>query len=142
MAENQPTDNKTKKRLVKNPETFRERAIKASEEGDKPKRFTRAKTASSKVAAPVFRPIGSAGRKIGGFGPFKFLRKPFRIIGRVLLPKYVRGSWAELRQVTWPNWEKARQLTFAVILFASVFGVIVAVVDFGLDRLFRDILLK
>jgi preprotein translocase SecE subunit len=90
----------------------------------------------------VLSPIGKAGRTVGNFGPFRILRKPLRILGRILLPTYIRGSWAELRQVAWPNFQTARQLTFAVIVFATVFGAIVAVVDFGLDKLFRDILLK
>jgi preprotein translocase SecE subunit len=151
MADKQPTDSQSDnqagkknpaKRLVKNPETFRERAIKASEGSDKPKRLARVKTAGGKVTRPVLSPIGKAGRSVGNFGPFRILRKPLRILGRILLPTYIRGSWAELRQVTWPDFTTARQLTFAVIIFASIFGAIVAVVDFGLDKLFRDILLK
>lgn len=124
-----------KKRTVKNPETFRERAVKASEEGDKPKRSA----APKHLLGRVFRWIGRLLNKI--FGPI-FRLKPFKILGRILVPEYFRSSWRELKLVKWPDWKTSRQLTFAVIVFAVIFGVTVAIVDYGLDKLFRDILLK
>ncbi len=143
MAESKPSKKTTdKKRIVKNPETFRERAIKASETGDKPKRSARLRAASGKVTRPVFRPIGRASNKFFGAKIFKPFRKPMRLLGRILLPKYFRESWKELRLVVWPSWKQSRDLTFAVLVFATIFGVIVAVVDFGLDKLFKDVLLK
>lgn len=142
MADKQPAQNQTPKRRIKNPETFRERAIKAAEGNDKPKRFDRAKKAGGKVATPVFRPVGKAGKAFFNFPPVRIFRKPARIIGKILLPVYIRDSWKELRLVTWPNWKQSRQLTLAVIIFATIFGAIISVVDYGLDKLFRDILLK
>ena len=143
MAESEPAKKATaKKRIVKNPETFRERAIKASETGDKPKRGARLKTAGGKVASPVFQPVGKAFGKVFGLKIFRVFRKPLRLLGRVLLPRYFRDSWKELRLVVWPSWKQSRDLTFAVLVFASIFGAIVAAVDFGLDRLFKDVLLK
>lgn len=142
MAETKPDKKPVKKRIVKNPETFRERAIKAAEVGDKPKRGTRVKSVSSKVTKPVTRPIAKAVRVIFYRKPFTWLRRPLRIVGKVLLPPYVRKSWKELRLVTWPSWKESRDLTFAVIVFATTFGVIIALVDFGLDKLFRNVLLK
>ncbi len=143
MAESKP-DNKTttKKRIVKNPETFRERAIKASETDDKPKRGARLKTAGGKVTKPVLHPIGKALGKVFGLKVFRVFKKPLRVLGRILLPMYLRDSWKELKLVKWPNWKQSRDLTFAVLVFASIFGAIVAAVDFGLDRLFKDVLLK
>lgn len=143
MAETKPgKKTTTKKRIVKNPETFRERAIKASETGDKPKRGARLKTATGKVTKPVLRPITKAGSKVINFKPFRIFKKPLRIIGKILVPVYLRDSWKELRLVVWPSWKQSRDLTFAVLVFATIFGVIVAAVDFGLDRLFKDVLLK
>lgn len=143
MADNQPADKqKTSKRVVKNPETFRERAIKASEGQDKPGKLSRVKQAGGKVAKPVAQPVAKAGGKVFNRKPFTYLRKPLRLIGKVLLPVYVRNSWKELRLVTWPSFREARRLTFAVMIFAAVFGIIIAGVDYGLDRLFQDILLK
>ena len=125
---------------VKNPETFRERAIKATEENDKPKRSLKA--AGGKVTKPVTGPVGRTFRKIWNTVPFKWLHKPARILGKILLPTYFRDSWRELKQVAWPSWDVSRRLTFAVLIFAVIFGALIAGVDYGLDKLFRNILLK
>jgi preprotein translocase SecE subunit len=124
-----------KKRLVKNPETFRERALKAGEADAKPGKRSRAGSIVSKVLSPIGRPFKALGRFLARF-------RAFRLVGRILLPHYLRTSWQELKQVKWPNWTESRRLTFAVIIFAAVFGALIAAVDFGLDKLFRDILLK
>ncbi|MCA9327509.1 preprotein translocase subunit SecE [Candidatus Saccharibacteria bacterium] len=55
---------------------------------------------------------------------------------------YIRDSWRELRKVTWPSFRESLRLTAAVIVFSVIFGAIIAVVDFGLDKVFRQILLK
>ncbi len=121
MADEQPTKPKTK-RLVKNPETFRERAVKASEGNDKPSRSGRAKSAGGKLTKPA--------------------AKPFRAVGKRIIPPYIRNSWQELRKVTWPSWPQSRRLTVAVLIFAIVFGVLIAAVDYALDRIFQDVLFK
>lgn len=128
-------DQQKAKRRVRDPETFRERAIKAAENSGKPQRKQRLKTAGSKVIGPVVRPIGRGTTKI-------FNRQPFRLIGKIILPAYFRNSWRELRLVSWPNWQQSRQLTFAVLIFAIIFGAIIAGVDYGLDKIFRNVLLK
>lgn len=124
-----------KKRVVKNPETFRERAIKASDEGEK----TSKKSLLGSFFRGLFKPFRVFFSKI-----FKFLGKfkIFRFIGRILYPKYIRNSWKELKLVHWPSWKESRKLTFAVLVFAVIFGVFIAILDFGLDKLFRNILLK
>ncbi|MEO6761284.1 MAG: preprotein translocase subunit SecE [Candidatus Saccharimonadales bacterium] len=71
-----------------------------------------------------------------------FNLRAIKFVGTILLIKYTRDSWRELKQVTWPKWEESRQLTWAVIMFAVVFGALIAVVDYGLDKLFREVLLK
>jgi len=131
-----------KKRLVKNPETFRERAVKASERQDKPGRASRVRTLSGKLTGPVTRPIGRSGKRLAKLKIFRWLRKPLRLIGKVLFPSYFRNSWLELRLVSWPSRRQSRRLTVAVLIFAVAFGGTVAVVDFGLDKLFRHVLLK
>jgi len=90
----------------------------------------------------VFRPFGRLFKKLAKFRPVRWLGKLLSLIGRILWPRYFRNSWRELRQVNWPNWRQSRQLTFAVLLFALVFGAVIAGVDYGLDKLFRHILLK
>ena len=130
------------KRRVKNPETFRERALKAATTPDKPKATARLRTAGGKVTTPVFSPVGRLLRKLARVQPFKFILKVLRLIGKIIVPPYIRNSWKELKLVTWPSLKQSRQLTFAVLLFAIVFGALIALVDYGLDKLFKDILLK
>lgn len=71
-----------------------------------------------------------------------FLLPPLRFLGRILGFRYIRQSWYELRQVTWPTFKESRRLTMAVIFFSVVFGLLIAVVDFGLDKLFKQLLIK
>lgn len=133
---------KKTKRRVKNPETFRERAIKATEISDKPKRTKRFRRAIGKLTAPLFKPIARGARIIFGRKPFTWLRKPLRLLGKLVFPVYFRNSWKELKLVTWPSWRESRRLTYAVLIFAIVFGTVIALVDYGLDKLFKNILLK
>jgi len=124
----------SKKRQVKNPETFRERAAKAAVSEDQPSRASRLRTAG--------RPVGKATKPVRRTFGKLFATKPLRLIGKVLFPSYLRNSWRELRLVTWPNWAESRRLTTAVLIFAIIFGASIALVDYGLDKLFRSILLK
>ena len=68
--------------------------------------------------------------------------RPIRFIGRILGLSYLRGSWQELKLVTWPTKRDGRRLTTAVIIFSVIFGALIAVVDYGLDKLFKQVLLK
>ena len=71
-----------------------------------------------------------------------FRLRPIRFIGRMLGFGFFWGSWQELKQVTWPTRREGRRLTTAVIIFSVIFGALIAVVDYGLDKLFKQILLK
>lgn len=128
---------KPKRRVIKKVETVREKAEKsiqkaeAAADGKKPGVI---RLTFRYIGAP-FRPLGRLLKKIGHF-------KPFRILGFILLPPYVRNSWKELRLVTWPTRRESWQLTLAVVLFAVIFGGIVTLVDYGLDKIFRQLLLK
>jgi preprotein translocase SecE subunit len=141
MADKQPSKPK-QKRVVKNPETFRERAVKASTADGRPKRSARVRTALAGAISPVSRPIGNGARSVGSFKPLRPLFKVLRVLGKIVFPVYFRNSWRELRQVSWPGWQLSRRLTYAVLIFAVIFGALIASVDFGLDKLFKDILLK
>ncbi len=59
-----------------------------------------------------------------------------------IFPGYFVSSWKELRLVTWPNRKETRQLTTAVILFAIAVGVVVALIDVLLDKIFKKVILK
>lgn len=97
----------------------------------------------------VFGAIGRFLKRI--FRPFRFVLRPFktrparfmgRILSKILLFNYFRTSWHELRHVTWPGRKETLQLTFAVFIFAISFGLMIAVVDYGLSKLFQEVLLR
>ena len=115
-----------KKRRLRAPsETVRERANKtliAGEAVSKPKRVRG-------VLGKVLLQLRLIGRGL-------------RFIGRFIIPPYIRNSWRELRLVSWPSRKQSRQLTVAVMIFAIVFGVLIYFVDLGLDKLFKQVLLK
>lgn len=131
MAE---ADNKKspKRRVIRKVETVREMAEKSNKAAE-PKRGIVRKTLHV-ITAP-FRFVGKQLAKLGRF-------KVFRIIGFILVPPYLRNSWKELRQVTWPTGKETRQLTLAVLMFSIVFGILVTAVDYGFDKLFKRILLN
>lgn len=84
---------------------------------------------------PPFKQIGHGLR-------WFFTRRPVKFIGRILGLRLIRNSWRELRTVTWPAPKESFRLTGAVIVFAIIFGAFIALVDYGLDKVFKQILLK
>lgn len=140
MPDKQPAKNKH--RVVKDPETFRERALKASTDDDKPGRTGRLKDSVNAAAKPVASPVSQAASKFFSLKLMRPVRRALSIVGKVVFPTYLRSSWRELRLVTWPNWKESRKLTFAVLFFAVIFGAAIAIVDYGLDKVFRQLLLK
>jgi preprotein translocase SecE subunit len=83
-------------------------------------------------------PLKQVGHAIRWF----FRLRGMRLIGRILGFTFVRGSWRELRQVTWPTRREGFRLTTAVIMFSTIFALILAGVDWGLDKIFKQLLLK
>ena len=128
---------KPKRRIIK-AETVREKAAKA-EAPKKPRRVSQVASSASggiKKASTVgrreFHPIKLPDNKVG-----RFLGKSRRFV-----PKFFREAWAELKLVTWPNRKETIKMTTAVIMFAIIFGGIVALTDYGLEKFFRQVLLK
>src|SRR5579862_611732 len=125
------SDDETKKlRRLSNP-TMRDKTTQTGADNEKVSRRRRV----ARVFVKPFRPIGRLLARIERF-------KPIHLIGLVLVPRYFRNSWRELRMVAWPSRRESRRLTSAVLVFAVIFGVLVAVVDFGLDKLFKKVILK
>ena len=132
-------DQVKKKRTIKAaPKTIREKATETSNNPAKKRRLQR--TAS--VASKPFKAAHRVGKKEyylpmpdNRFG--KFLNKR-----RYFIPRFFKEAWAELRQVTWPDRRNTAKLTLAVFTFAVVFGVLVALTDYGLDQLFKKTILK
>jgi preprotein translocase SecE subunit len=140
MAEK--SDKPAKKRQLKKVETVRQRAERA---GTEQPRKRRVKATASKASHP-FKAVGK--RIAKALRPFAFLLKPFktrparfvgRILGTILLFKFFRNSWKEVRQVQWPDARTTVRLTMAVFVFSLLFGAIVAVTDYGLDKVFRKV---
>jgi preprotein translocase SecE subunit len=128
-------DQDKKRRVIRKVETVREKSAKTAEQTEKP---SRKKLILQGFTAPL-RFVGRGFKKLGSIlGRFKVMR----FIGRILLPRYFRNSWKELRGVTWPSMKQARQLTLAVMVFAIIFGLVVAVLDYGLDKVFKEVLVK
>lgn len=124
-------------RVLKKTQTVRERAEKATE----PKKVRRINRAGRAAAKP-FKAVHQIGKK-----EF-YLPMPQNKIGTFLnkrrspIPKYFRESWAEVRQVHWPDWRTTVRLTIAVFIFAILFGLLVAVTDYGLDKVLKQLILK
>lgn len=129
MAEEVETP-KPKRRLKKAPESIRERAAKASE--------TAASAPKERKPRKIFAPFRAISRTLRRIEQFK----PIHIIGLVIVPRYLRNAWRELRFVTWPNRKETLRLTSAVIVFSIVFGVLIAITDYGLDKVFKKVILK
>lgn len=129
-----------KKRRIRKSETVRQKAETASKAKETPKP-RRVKSTLSAAGKP-FKAAHRVGKKevylpMPDNKAGKFLNKR-----RHIIPKYFRESFKELRLVTWPNRKQTIQLTIAVFIFAISFGILVAVVDFGLDKIFKLILVK
>ncbi len=126
------------KRRVKPVESVRDQREKQQGSSDKPKR---------RPIRKLFYWLGTPFRAIAAWGFWQSQAwKPFRVLGKVLatvlLIKYFRSSFSELKLVTWPDWKKSWRLTWAVLVFSVFFGVILAIVDFGLDKLFKQLILN
>lgn len=139
-------DTPKKKRQLKKTETVRQRAERVSNEPTSKKR--RLKSTAGKAVTP-FKAVGRALARI--FRPFAFLLKPFktkpaRKIGRflasVLLLRFIRDSWKELRLVKWPTARETVRLTMAVFIFSILFGILIAITDYGLDKIFRKVFIE
>jgi preprotein translocase SecE subunit len=126
-----------KKPRVRKVETVRERNAKVTK---------KAEASASKVKR---RPIRRAARTVSkplsvAARPFKIrpVRFIFRGLSRILLPRYFRNSFRELRQVKWPTRRETWKLTFAVLIFATVFGLLISITDYGLDKVIKRIVLR
>lgn len=134
MSEEKPSKSK---RTIRPSQSMRERAADASTSNNKSRRI-------KNTASALARPIKSA-HKYGQ--KMYFLPMPNNKFGRFLnkrryfIPKYFREAWREVKAVKWPSRKDTAKLTLAVFMFAIIFGILVAVTDYGLDKVFKKILL-
>ena len=130
-----PVAEKKSKRKLRPAQTIREKSQAANEvKSPKPKKRS---ILARKIAAPFKKTSAYLSR----YKSFKLLSKVLKFIGRIIVPTYIRGSFAEIKLVSWPSRRETRRLTLAVIGFAVVFGVVVASLDYGFGRLFKIIIL-
>lgn len=138
----QPKKKPAAKRQLKKTETVRQRAERGPIQKGARRRLNTSARAASKPVRIVGRGIAKVLRPLA-FLLIPFKTKPVRAIGRflaaVLLFKFFRQAWAELRQVQWPTARETVRLTVAVFIFSIVFGVIIALVDYGLDKVFKKV---
>ncbi len=130
--------------MAKKSDTTKSKAKKPSmrdvASGKKQPKKRRLKVNGTKATTPL--------KKVYNFGKKEYhpIRLPDNKFGRVLnkrgriIPKYFREAWQEIRLTTWPGRRETARLTVAVFVFSAVFAIIVAILDFGLDKLFRSLL--
>lgn len=68
--------------------------------------------------------------------------RPIRKVLRFIVPNYFINAWREVRQVSWPARRETWRLTFAVFIFAVIFGALVYGVDKILGELFKRLVLR
>lgn len=113
---------KPKRRIVKQAETIREKVEK--QQHSKPKK--------QGIVRLTLRYIT---------WPFRLIGRGIKKIGHYIVPGYFKKSWEELKLVTWPSARDTWKLTLAVIIFSVLFGAFITATDYGLDKLFRKVLI-
>jgi preprotein translocase SecE subunit len=126
------------KSLKKNKKSvsMRESAAKTREKQAKPKRVRRAAQAAGKPVGKIGNALTAEYHVIPQKNGGNFFTKSRRFI-----PRYIRESVRELKTVTWPGRKETWRLVFAVFVFAITLGVTIALVDYGLENLFRKVIL-
>jgi preprotein translocase SecE subunit len=129
---------KIRKARVRKAPTLREQAelARTKSETKKPRRISRA-TAKTGAALRKTRITRNPVTKL-----FARLGRLILKVLRWIVPKYFINAWREVRLVTWPSRKETWRLTFAVFIFAIVFGALVSGVDKILDIIFKQVILK
>jgi preprotein translocase SecE subunit len=122
----------------------------------KPAKTMRASAAKSRADAAkprrVRKAAGAAGKPVSAIGKALTTEyhlnersdkhdKSFFAKSRSLTPSYFSNAWKELRQVTWPGFKETWRLVFAVFIFAIIMGAGIAALDYGLEKLLREVIL-
>jgi preprotein translocase SecE subunit len=119
--------------MAKSKESVRQRSSASGK--NKPSRARRLKSKAGSPLRKFFRRSGDNSKPKGKIA--KILSFPAKLI-----PKYFKESWAEIKLVEWPNRRQTVNLTFAVLIFSVVFSVIVAGLDYGFDKFFKQLILR
>lgn len=136
----------SKSRVRKKQESVRERTVKNAIVLEK-------KTLKQKLKALIMLPFKLVFKLIGlvFYLPVLILKRLYQIkpvgilvrfLAKILLINYVVNSWKELKQVEWPSHKQTIRLSIAVFLFSVVFGMVISLVDYGLDKVIRRIVFR
>ena len=145
MADKSSEEKKKTKRRFREAPTLREQAeigATKSAKAAKPSRLRR--FFGLKLFAPLGFVLGAFARvfttiwRSRFFWPIRFLAK---IVGKILFVGYFVNSFRELKGVTWPDFKTTWKLTFAVIIFGSIFGLAITGMDIVIEKAFREVLL-
>jgi preprotein translocase SecE subunit len=121
---------------IRKSSSMRDSTAKSRKKAEKPKRIKKVAGAAKKPFKSVKKALSQEYHLIQPKKQNKFLTK-----SRKLTPGYFRSSWAEMKLVTWPGRLLTWRLVFAVFVFALVLGTAIAVIDYGLEKLLREIIL-
>ena len=130
-----PAPKKDTKAPKKTKTTMRAKAAKTRAEAVKPKRVRKAASAAVKPISKTRKALTAEYHLTQGS------RDGFFTKSRKLTPKYFRNAWKELKNVTWPGRKETWRLVLAVFIFAIAMGVSIAVLDYGLEKVLREIIL-
>jgi preprotein translocase SecE subunit len=121
----------------KKPKTsLRQRNLKAAEAKEKPRRIRKAASNAVKPVGKVRNALKTEYHVFPQAEDAGFFSK-----SRKATPSYFVNAVGELKQVSWPGRRETWKLVFAVFVFAISIGVFIAILDFGLEKLFREVIL-
>lgn len=121
---------------IRKSSSMRDSSAKSRAKAEKPKKMRKAAGVAKKPFSSVKKALSQEYHLVKPKNDDKFLTK-----SRKITPGYFRSSWAEMKHVTWPGTMVTWRLVFAVFVFALVLGTAIAVVDYGLEKLLREVIL-
>ena len=124
------------KTRIKAKSSLRDRNKKAAAAKGKTKRSRKAADAAKKPASAVVTALSTEHHVLP-----KGSEKGFFTKSRSVAPNYVKDSLLELRNVSWPGRKETWKLVFAVFVFALAMGGFIAVLDYGLEKVMREVIL-
>jgi preprotein translocase SecE subunit len=136
VAEDKSKDSKKDSKEKKPKSSMRDSAAKSRAKAEKPKRVRKAAGAAKKPVSKVGEVLTKDFHVVKPKSDDKFLTK-----SRKITPSYFRRAWAEVKLVTWPGRKMTWKLVFAVFVFSIVLGLYIAILDYGLEKLLREVIL-
>lgn len=115
--------------------TMRESAVKTRAKAEKPKRVRKAASAAVVPVGLAHKMLTRDRHVIPRKNPESFWHK-----SRKITPSYFTNAFRELRLVTWPKGKETWRLVLAVFIFAFSIGLVIALLDFGLEKAFRALI--